>query len=146
MFLWICISKCHIQEAVVLSAYCEEIQHSSLILYPLYHQKHRVLPDSSTSVSWPPPRSMCPGESPSRPTASLRATAWSTSPALQSMVRNGVWSPITLPCLDIPQLAFSDWGLQPLAEFPYSFFNSCCLSSCFNLFQVSVGPAGTYME
>lgn len=77
----------------------------SLTLLAFLWQKRQVLRATCTSVSWPPLRSTCPGESRSRPTASLRATAWFMSPALQLMVRNS-WNLTTLPLLDIPQLAF----------------------------------------
>src|SRR4029434_1595210 len=53
-----------------------------------------VHPASSASVSCHPPRSTCPGASPSSPTASSRATASSTSPTHLSMVRPAYFSPL----------------------------------------------------
>lgn len=51
---------------------------------------------------------------------------WGLSPRLWALHSSRwwetlAWSLITLPCLDIPQLALWDSDLQPLAYLPYSF-------------------------
>ncbi len=48
----------------------------------------QALPVLSTLVNSPPPRSTCPGVSPSSPMASWKDTVWSMSPARLWMVRN----------------------------------------------------------
>lgn len=119
-----------------------EAVHLSSFLFSLSWPKRQVLRATSTSVSSPPRRSMCPGESPNRPMASLKATGWFMSPALQWTVRNPAWSLTTLPFVDIPRLPFSDTDLQPLCCI---LFNSCCLSSRSNLLQMGRTPAEIYM-
>lgn len=57
------------------------LTHASFDLWPLCVFQLPAHPASFTSVSWPPPQSMCPGASPHSLTASLRATVWSMNPA-----------------------------------------------------------------